>query len=97
MLGDGKNLSGSGRKQLWGLLKKKFPKNSQATPVGKKNSKGKLVTNHKELKRLNLKTYTQRLRNRPMKEELEELKKVKEELFDIRIVKSEENRTLDYG
>ena len=34
MLGDGDNLSRSGRKKLWGLLKKKFPKNSQATPVG---------------------------------------------------------------
>jgi ribosomal protein L29 len=32
-----------------------------------------------------LKTYTQRLRNRPIKKELEELKKLKDELFDIRL------------
>ena len=76
-LGDGSSLNGAGRKQLWGLLKKRFPKSSQAVPVGKKDGKGNLVTNHRDLKKLYLKTYTQRLRNRPMKKGLEELKKCK--------------------
>ena len=84
-LGDGSNLNGSGRKKLWSLLKKKFPKSSHAIPVAKKDGKGNLVTNHKELKKLYLKTYTQRMRNRPMKADLEELKDLKEELFDIRL------------
>ena len=84
-LGDGSNLNGSGRKKLWSLLKKKFPKSSHAIPVAKKDGKGNLVTNHKELKKLYLKTFTQRMRNRPMKADLEELKDLKEELFDIRL------------
>ena len=84
-LGDEGSLNGSGRKKLWTLLKQKFPKTSSSVPVGKKDSKGKLVTNHKELKKLYLKTYTQRLRNRPMKDELGELKDLKEKLFDIRL------------
>ena len=84
-LGDGCNLNGSGRKRLWALLKKRFPKNSNAVPVGKKNSIGKLITNHKELKHLYLKTYTQRLRNRPIKDEFEDLKELKEDLFNIRL------------
>ena len=84
-LGDGNSLNGSGRKQLWGILKKKFPKTSTAIPVGKKNGKGILVTNHRDLKGLYLKTYKQRLRNRPIKKDLEELKKLKDELFDVRL------------
>ena len=55
------------RVKLWKLLKKKFPRNSNAIPVGKKNTKGKIVTNHDELKHLFLDTYIKRLRNRPIK------------------------------
>ena len=77
-LGDGSNLNGSGRKKLWKLLKKKYPKSSHAVPVGKKDNKGNLITNHKELKHLYLKTYTQRLRNRSIKDELSEIKDLKD-------------------
>ena len=84
-LGDGNQLDGSGRKNLWSLLKKKFPKTAHATPVGKKDRKGKLITNHMELKHLYLKTYTQRLRNRPIKEEFQELKDLKDGVFDARL------------
>ena len=84
-LGDGYNLNGSGRRNLWSLLKKKFPKSSQAVPVAKKDSQGNLVTNHMQLKRLYLKTYTDRMRNRPMKEDLEDLKNIKEDLFKLRL------------
>ena len=40
--------------KLWGLLKKKLPKVSSAIPVGKKDRKGNLITNHKGLKKLYL-------------------------------------------
>jgi hypothetical protein len=84
-LGVGNTLHGDGRKKIWGLLKKKFPKSSHAMPVGKKDGKGNLVTNNRELKKLYLKTYTQRMRNRPIKYELEELKGLKDELFNVRL------------
>jgi hypothetical protein len=92
-LGDGNDLNGSGRKKLWRLLKKKFPKSSYAVPVGKKDNKGNLVTNHKELKHLYLKTYTQRLRNRPIKDELKELKNLKDELFSTRLKLAKEKKS----
>ena len=84
-LGDESNLNGSGRKKLWSLLKRKFPKSSSQVPVGKKDGKGKLITNHSELKKLYLKTYTQRMRNRPMKSDLDYLKGFKDVLFNTRL------------
>ena len=91
-LGD-KDLDGSGRKKVWEVLKKKFPKNSIVTPVGKKDSKGNIITNHEQLKHLYLKTYRQRMRNRPVKDKLEHMKELKNELFDIRLAMAKENKT----
>ena len=49
--------------------------------MGKKDHKGNLITNHKGLKKLYLKTYIDRLRNRPMKDGFEE----KDILFKLRL------------
>ena len=54
-------------------------------PVGKKDIKGNLITNHEGLKKLYLRTYINRLRNRPMKEGFEDLKELKETLFKLRL------------
>ena len=83
--GDETNLNGSGRKHLWKMLKKKFPKNMTATPVGKKEKSGQLITNHEGLKKLYLDTYVHRLRNRPIKQEYQEIKDLKNELFELRL------------
>ena len=72
--GDEHSLSGAGRKQMWKLLKRKFPKNIPVVPVGKKDGTGNIITNHEGLKNLYLKTYIHRLRNRPIKSDFEELK-----------------------
>ena len=87
------NMNGSGRKKVWDLLKKKFPKFSNAVPVGKKDSKGNLITNHEQLKELYLKTYRQRMRNRPIKENLQDLKELKSELFEVRLDISKQNKS----
>ena len=92
-LGDGSNLNGSGRKNLWKLLKKKYPKSSHAVPVGKKDNKGNLITNHKELKHLYLQTYTQRLRNRKIKDEFGEIKELKDGLFNTRLKLAREKKS----
>ena len=86
-------MNGSGRRKLCGVLKRKFPKNSPAVPVGKKDSKEKIITNHEQLKHLYLKTYMQRMRNRPMKENLEHMKIMKNKLFESRIELANENKT----
>ena len=82
--GDKHSLGGAGRKQMWRLLKNKYPKRLHVTPVGKKDKSGNLITNHDGLKQLYLQTYTQRLRNRPMKPEFEEIKMLKNKLFNMR-------------
>ena len=61
--GEKDNLGGAGRKQMWKILKKKYPKTSPDVPVGKKDKSGNLITNHKGLKQLYLETYMHRLRN----------------------------------
>ena len=84
-LGEDVNINGSGRRKLWDLLKRKFPKNLNVAPVGKKDSRGNLVTKHDDLKQVYLRTYEKRMRNRPIKDNLEDLKDMKNELFDIRL------------
>ena len=83
--GDGQHLKGSGRKKMWEILKRKYPKILPAVPVGKKDKAGNMITNHEGLKDLYLKTYKHRLRNRPMKDELQEIKSYKDELFELKM------------
>ena len=92
-LGDGSDLNGLERQKFWKVLKNKFPKNLHAVPVGKNDRDGKIVTEHEELKHLYLKTYVQRLRNRPIKEELADLKVIKEDLFESRLKIASERKT----
>ena len=82
--GDSRNLNGSARTHLWKMLKNKIPKNAPTVPVGKKDSFGNMITNYEGLKNLYLNTYIQRLRNRPIKPELQEIRKLKEDLFSMR-------------
>ena len=70
--GEDDALSGSGRKKMWNLMKKKYPKITPAVPVGKKDRSGNLITNHMGLKHLYLETYIHRLRNRPIKTDFQE-------------------------
>jgi hypothetical protein len=59
--GDEVSLGGDGRKKMWRLLKRRYPKIVTPVPVGKKDHRGNLITNHEGLKKLYLKTYIQRL------------------------------------
>ena len=81
-ISDDGDINGSGRKKMWATLKTKFPKISKPTPVAKKDKSGKLISKHEDLRKLYLKTYKQRMRDRPMKEELIEFKNIKEDLFE---------------
>ena len=92
-LGDSSNIDGTGRRKIWDLLKKKFPKLLSAVPVGKRNKSGKMVTEHTELKQLYLKTYKTRLRNRPIKEKLSDVQIMKNQLFEARLKIASENKS----
>ena len=50
--GDEHSLNGIGRKKMWNLLKKKYPKTVSVVPVGKKDAGGNIITNHEGLKHL---------------------------------------------
>jgi hypothetical protein len=65
---------------VWDIKRKIFPKNKESLPFAKTDFEGKLVTSQRELKSLYLKTFTSRLRHRPIKKGLENLKVLKEEL-----------------
>ena len=54
--GEDNSISGDGRKKMWKLLKMNFPKITPAVPVGKKDRKGNMITNHAGLKHLYLNT-----------------------------------------
>lgn len=94
--GDEKNLNGSGRKKLWEILKKNYPKCKTQVPVGKKDKFGNIVTNHEGLKELYLQTYMHRLRNRPMKQDFQKMKGYKDDLFDLRLKLAGSSKSLPW-
>ena len=91
--GDKHCLDGAGRKKMWSLLKRKYPKMSPLLPVGKKNRNGKVITNHMGLKKLYLETYLHRIRKRPIKTEFQEIEKMKNNLFDLRLKNCKERKS----
>ena len=70
--------------KMW-QLKKKICAKKADPPVAKKNEKGELVTEPSQLKKLYETTYKRRLEHRIMKPQLEEMYKLKMELFSLRL------------
>ena len=78
---------------LWKLKKEVNPKVKPTLPVGKKNIQGQIVTNPEEIKDLYLQTFVHRLRDRPVKSGYEEIIKLKDELFKLKIKAAKQNKT----
>ena len=91
--GSEEGTGGDRRNKMWKLLKKNYPKILTALPVGKKDRNGNIITNHEGLKHLYLQTYINRLRNRPIKSGFEEIKKMKTELFELRLELAKNNKS----
>ena len=70
---------------MWNIKRKLFPKNKETLPFAKQNFDGKLITSQDGLKKLYLDTFIHRLRCRPIKHALSNLKKMKDELFAERL------------
>ena len=87
------SIRGDGRQKMWKMLKKMYPKISPAVPVGKRDRSGNIITNHNSLKHLYLVTYINRLRERPILEGFEELKRLKTNLFRMRLKLSSNNKS----
>ena len=77
---------------LWKLKKKLSPK-CRDPPTAMLDSNMHLVTDPYLIEKLALKTYKERLQNRPMKEELIDLKESKEELCQLRLELAGQNKS----
>ena len=77
---------------LWKLRKKLFPK-SRDPPTAMCDSEGNLVTEESEIEKIAIETYLKRLSNRPMKPELESIRKEKEELCTRRLKETRKNKS----
>ena len=70
---------------MWSLKRKLFPKNKESLPFAKKDCDGKVITAQSQLKTLYLDTFIHRLRHRPVSNDYQYLKTLKEELCYRRI------------
>ena len=90
------NLDGQfSRQGLWKVKSKLFPTITEPL-LAKKDIHGNLVTAVQPLKDLYLRTYVQRLSDRPMKEDMSELRKLKTELWEGRLSIIKDRRTKDW-
>ena len=78
--------------KLWKLRKKLFPK-SRDPPTAMLDKEGNLVTSEHEIMNLAVKTYQERIKNRKMKENLETVKNLKEDLCSKRLEAAKKKTT----
>ena len=78
---------------MWNIKRKVFPKNKESLPYAKKTCDGKIVTSQSQIKTLYLDTFVHRLRHRPIKEDFEYLKSLKENLCRRRLAYAEKQKT----
>ena len=78
--------------ELWKLKKHMCP-HSREPPIAMSDEEGNLVTNATKLKDMAIKAYQERLRNRPIKEGMEEIKDAKENLAENLMEEAKLNKT----
>ena len=76
--------------EIWKLLKSIGPKHNNILPIAKRNHKGVLVSCPKGIKKLLAKEYKQRLRNRPIRPDLKNLRKRRKRIFKMQLKIAEE-------
>ena len=77
---------------LWKLKKKLNPK-CRDPPTAMKDKKGNIITSPDEIDKMALKVFKERLSNRNMKENLNDMKQAKEDLCKIRLKTAAKNKT----
>ena len=82
--------------QVWKIMKKMWPKQGNQLPTAKRNHKGKLVSGPEEIKTLLAKEYKERLRNRPIRPDFHHLKRIKNEIFKLKLKKAENKSSLPW-
>ena len=71
--------------QMWKLSKKMWPKNSVSLPTAKRNHMGKIVTGPRDIRNVLAKEYKDRLRTRPIRPDLTDMKKRKRLIFNLKM------------
>ena len=78
-------IEGFSQSKTWKLKKKLAPKNTIDPPAAKKDKWGNLVTGKEALETLYIETYRERLKSHPISKDLQDLKDLKEYLFNLRV------------
>ena len=71
--------------QMWKLMKQMWPKVDPTLSVAKKNHKGKIVSGPKEIKKLLAREYKDRLRSRPVRPDLKNMKVRRKIIFKLKM------------
>ena len=83
--------------EMWKVLKSIGPKFKKTVPMAKKNYKGKIISNPHELRKLLAQEYKLRLRSRPIRSDLGNLKLRRDEIFDLQLRLSEINKSQNWN
>ena len=83
--------------QMWKKMKKLWPKEGVTVPTAKRNHKGKIVTGPKDIKNVLAKEYKDRLRSRPIRPDLRNMKIRKEKIFEIKLKLAENNPSKEWN
>ena len=81
---------------MWKTLKSIGPKHGNTLPIAKKNHRGVLISDPKEIRPLLAKEYKQRLRNRPIRPDLKYLKRRRKEIFSMQMKLAEGTNSLPW-
>ena len=71
--------------QIWKLNKKLWPKHGNTLPIAKRNQRGKLVSNPHELKKVLAREYKDRLRQRPIRQDLLAMRNRRKKIFLLKM------------
>ena len=83
---------GFSSQKLWALKKQMYPQQREP-PTAMVDKQGNLETNESKLKKMAVEAFKERLANRPMKDELEDIKVAKEKLAEKLMEKARNNKT----
>ena len=81
--------------QMWKLNSKLWPKTGGVLPTSKKNHRGRIVSAPGEIKKLLANEYKDRLRSRPYRPDLLEVKKRKKRIFELKLKVSRSRKSSD--
>ena len=82
--------------EMWKLNSKLWPTNQISLPIAKKNFKGKLVTSPRDMKNVLALEYRNRLRSRPLRPDLQLIRKNKNRIFKMKMALANSRKTVEW-